>query len=205
MKTDLLLTSHPKAQTRALEILRRGGLVDFPTDTVYGVAAELFSTQAIQKLFEAKGRDASKAVPVLVGEVEQLGRVSPGLGAMAYRLAQRFWPGPLTLVVPRNSELPEVLSPGPTVGVRMPNHPFALDLLSASGPLATTSANLSGGPNPLTARDALAQLDGRVDLVLDGGPCPGGMPSTVVDCTGQEPVVLRPGPISLDDLLKALT
>ena len=205
MDTQTLLMTDSNAAVRAMEIIQQGGLVVFPTDTVYGVAADVFSSAAIERLFDAKGRDASKAIPVLVGAPEQLDQVSPGLGEMAYRFARRFWPGPLTLVVPRNPDLPQVLSPGPTVGVRMPDHGFVLNLLRSVGPLATTSANRSGGPNPLSAQNALVQLDGRVELVIDGGPCPGGLPSTVVDCTGQEPVILRPGPISLEDLLSTLS
>ncbi|HVN53228.1 MAG TPA: L-threonylcarbamoyladenylate synthase [Anaerolineaceae bacterium] len=194
----------PTAKDRAIKTIRQGGLVVFPTDTVYGVAADVRSSAAIERLFEAKGRDASKAIPVLLGAPEQLDQVSPGAGEMAYRLARFFWPGPLTLVIPRNEDLPQVLSPGPTVGVRMPDHEFTLSLLRSVGPLATTSANRSSEPNPLTAQDALEQLKGRVELVIDGGPCPGGLPSTVVDCTGEEPVILRPGPISLEDLLSSL-
>jgi L-threonylcarbamoyladenylate synthase len=204
MKTRILSIDDPQAQSIAAAVIRQGGLVVIPTDTIYGVAADLFSSEAVEKLFEAKGRDASKAIPVLLGEVAQLDRVSPGLGEMAYRLAQRFWPGALTLVVSRNPDLPAVLSPGPTVGVRMPDHAFALEFLKAVGPLAVTSANLSGGPNPLTAQDVLAQLEGRVDLVLDGGLCAGGQASSVVDCTGEEPVILRQGPITLEDLRSAL-
>ena len=127
-------------------------------------------------------------------------QVTQAIPAVARRLAERFWPGPLTLVVARHPALPAILSPLPTVGVRMPDHPTALALLRQSGPLATTSANLSGGPNPLTAQEVLAQLDGRVDLIIDGGRCPGGVPSTVVDCTAGELKILRQGPITLEEL-----
>jgi L-threonylcarbamoyladenylate synthase len=200
MNTLVLPASDPSVITRALEVLRSDGLVVFPTDTVYGVAAGAFSERGIDRLYEAKGREAAKAIPVLLGSPDQLGQVAVNLPPYARRLAARFWPGAMTLVVPRHPGLPPNLSQTPTVGVRMPDHPLALALLRLSGPLATTSANLSGGPNPLTAQDALAQLDGRVDLVIDGGACPGGLPSTVVDATQPNLVILRQGPISLVDL-----
>jgi L-threonylcarbamoyladenylate synthase len=201
MKTLILASDHPEALLQAEQILQQGGLVAFPTDTVYGLAAAAFSAAGIDRLFAAKGRAADKAIAVLVGNFEQLDLISVGLDELAHQLARRFWPGALTLVVPRQPGLPDNLSPLPTIGVRMPDHPLALALLNRSGPLATTSANLSGGANPLTAADVMAQLDGRIDLVIDGGPVTGGKPSTVVDCTGPEIKLLRAGPVSLDGLL----
>ena len=183
MSTTLLLTSDPTAISRALEILASGGLVAFPTDTVYGVAAGVNNAQGIDRLYEAKARSANKAIAVLVGEIEQLEQLTTGLTQSAQRLAERFWPGALTLVVPKHPSLPENLSPLPTVGVRMPDHAFARALLRAAGPLATSSANISGETNTLTAQQVLEQLEGRIELVLDGGAAPGGVPSTVVDCT----------------------
>jgi L-threonylcarbamoyladenylate synthase len=200
METLVLPSDHPEALPLAERILQQGGLVAFPTDTVYGLAATAFSASGIDRLFAAKGRAADKAIAVLVGNLEQLDLVAAGLTELAYQLARRFWPGALTLVVPRHPGLPDNLSPLPTIGVRMPNHPLALALLNRSGPLATTSANLSGGTNPLSAADVMAQLDGRIDLVIDGGLVPGGKPSTVVDCTGPEIRLLRAGPINLDNL-----
>jgi L-threonylcarbamoyladenylate synthase len=205
MKTILLPSTHPDALFLALEIVKRGGVVAFPTDTVYGIGVSVYMGESIEKLFVAKGRGENKAIPVLVGEVAHLSQVTRSINDLAWRLARHFWPGPLTLIVPRHPALPASLSPLPTVGVRMPDHPFTLGLLKRSGPLATTSANLSGASNPLTAQDVLAQLDGRIDLVLDGGVCPGGVPSTIVDCTGKELKILRQGPISLDDLQAALS
>jgi L-threonylcarbamoyladenylate synthase len=189
---------------RAVELLRAGELVAFPTDTVYGVAGDVLNLQAIERLYVVKGRDSGKAIPVLLGNVDQLAQVTPGMGGIAEQLAGRFWPGPLTLVVPRHPRLPENLSLGPTLGVRMPNHPVALALLRRAGPLAVTSANLSGGANTTTAEEVLAQLGGRIPLILDGGRTPGGQPSTVVDCTGPEPAVLRKGPLSAEEILAAL-
>jgi L-threonylcarbamoyladenylate synthase len=204
MKTILLPADDPATLPTALRIIRQGGVVAFPTDTVYGIGVDVFSAESIEKLFVAKGRDAAKAIPVLIGEPTHLTRITASVGEMALRLAQHFWPGPLTLVVSRHTALPDVLSPLPTVGVRMPDHPVALQLLRQSGPLATTSANLSGGPDPTTAKDVLSQLEGRIDLVIDGGVCPGGVPSTVVDCTAPDLRILRLGPLSLDDLQQAL-
>jgi len=152
-------------------------------------------------LFAAKGRDFNKAIAVLVGSVEALPAIfdmQSGRVELAMRLAAHFWPGALTLVAARAADLPEILSPLPTVGVRMPNHAWALALLHQVGPLATTSANRSGAANPLSAEDVLAQLDGRVDLVVDGGPSAIGLPSTVVDCTGVEPKILRQGAIAAE-------
>jgi L-threonylcarbamoyladenylate synthase len=201
MITETLSTDHPEALSRALEILQNHGLVAFPTDTVYGLAAATFSTAAIEMLYEAKSREAVKAIAVLVGDLDQLSLLTSGLTDSARRLAERFWPGALTLVVPKHAMLPENLSVYPTVGVRMPNHPFALALLRKVGPLATTSANLSGGANASTPEEVLAQLNGRFHLLLDGGTCPGGVPSTVVDCTQTPPVILRQGAVSAQDIL----
>ncbi len=204
MQTKTLQSSHPGAIAEALQIIHRGGLVAFPTDTVYGLACDPFSAAAIDRLFDAKIRSSNKALPVLLGSLEQLPLLTSGLTSSAAILAQKFWPGALTLVVPRHPDLPENLSPYPTVGVRMPDLAFTLDLLRAAGPLATSSANLSGGSNPLSAEDVLNQLGGRIDLLLDGGTCPGGVPSTVVDCTQARATILREGDLSEERILDAL-
>jgi L-threonylcarbamoyladenylate synthase len=205
MKTLLISASDPESILLALQVIKKGGVVAFPTDTVYGIGASAFSAEGIGKLFLVKGRDAAKAIPVLIGDSGQLDLVTASINLMSLQLAEYFWPGPLTLVVARHPALPEVLSPLPTIGVRMPDHPVALALLCQSGPLATTSANLSGGPNPSTAQEVMAQLDGRIDLIIDGGICPGGIPSTVLDCTSSELHILRQGPLSLEDLKRALS
>ena len=184
--------------------MKEGRLVAFPTDTVYGVAALAFDPAGIDQLYVVKGRDPAKAIAILLGSPDDLFKVTAEMNPMARRLARRFWPGSLTLVVPGHPALPANLSPLPTIGVRMPDHPTALALLKLAGPLATTSANLSGEPNANTAQEALSQLGGRIALILDGGRTPGGAPSTVVDCTGSDPVILRNGPISRKDLQQAL-
>jgi len=196
LKTEIVSTQSPDAIALALSVLEAGGLVVLPTDTVYGLAALLGNANAIARIYQAKERSENKAIAVLVGDLEQVDLIASELTPVARRLAQAFWPGALTLVVPRRPDLPENLSLLPTVGVRMPDHDFARALLRRAGPLATTSANLSGGPNPRTAQEVLAQLDGRIELVLDGGEAPGGVPSTVVDCTGPAISILREGAIS---------
>jgi L-threonylcarbamoyladenylate synthase len=203
METLLLPTFDPISFDQALETLRRGELVAFPTDTVYGVGVLAFDEQAIEQLYIAKIRDPAKAIAVLIGSPAALAQVAGEMGPLAQRLAQRFWPGPLTLVVPRHPGLPGNLSPQATIGVRMPDHPAALTLLNRAGPLAVTSANLSGAASTQTAQEVYEQLQGRIPLILDGGRTPGGLPSTVVDCTGSQPRILREGPISLQDLLAA--
>lgn len=202
MKTEVILTNNPDAIERAAAVLRSGGLVAFPTDTVYGLAALPFESAGILRIYEAKGRDATKAIPILVGKLEQLQKVALELTPAAQRLALRYWPGALTIVVSKHPALPAELSALPTVGVRMPDHPFALALLRAVGPLAVTSANLSGGENPRNAQDVLTQLDGRIELILDGGETPVGVPSTVVECTTPQARILRQGAISSEDILR---
>lgn len=204
IETRMFSSQETQALEKTEELLRAGGLVAFPTDTVYGLGAMLFDAQAIEQLYIVKGRDAAKAIAVLVGDEGGLAQVAKALGAVAARLARRFWPGPLTLVVAAHPALPANLSPLPTVGVRMPDHPVALVLLRRTGPLAVTSANLSGEPSATTAEEVFAQLNRRIPLILDGGKTPGGLPSTVVDCTGSELVILRPGPISWQQMMDAI-
>lgn len=194
----------PDAVQQSLQVLSAGGLVAFPTDTVYGLAALVFNAQAIDLLFQAKERQVEKAIPVLLASPADLEKVTLGMPDHARILADHFWPGPLTLVVPRHPNLPENLSILPTIGVRMPNHPIALAILRASGPLAVTSANQSGLPSPTNAAQVWEQLNGRIDLIVDGGDTYGGVPSTVVDCTGPIPTILRAGPLSRADLAQAL-
>ena len=200
MKTRLLIAGDEDALTEVVQVLQQDELAAFPTDTVYGVAALVFRPLAIQKLYHAKLRDLSKAIPILIGDPQDLDLVAIKVSPSANRLAARFWPGALTLVVPRHPALPEQLSPYPTIGVRMPNHAVALALLRRSGPLAVTSANISGAANANTAQEVMNQLGGRIACVLDGGQTTGGLPSTVVDCSGPEPVILRCGPITVDML-----
>ncbi len=204
MDTEVISAAEPGTIDRALEILRAGGIVAFPTDTVYGVGALAFNDHAVRSIYTAKNRDMEKAIPVLLADSAALEMVTDEVPPMARRLAEQFWPGAITLVVKKNGRLPESVSASPTVGVRVPDHAVARRLLQAAGPMAVTSANASGKPSPSTAAEVKAQLDGRLPLILDGGRTPGGVPSTVVDCTGSDPVILRRGPISLDEILRAL-
>ena len=192
------------AISRALEILKAGRLVAFPTDTVYGVGALAFDRKAVESIYAAKDRPIEKAIPVLIGDPDDLEKVGIHIPASAYKLASRFWPGPLTILVPKRADLPESVSATSTVGVRVPDHVVARALLRAAGPMAVTSANISGRQSPVSAEEVYEQLDGRIDLILNGGKTPGGVPSTLVDCTASELKVLREGPISLEDLLSAL-
>jgi L-threonylcarbamoyladenylate synthase len=203
-ETQIIRADHPQVIRQALQILKMGGLVAFPTDTVYGVGALAFDGEAVESIYAAKDRSVEKAIPVLIGDVDDLQKVASQIPDMARKLASRFWPGPLTLVVPKKPELPEAVSSTDTVAVRIPDHDVARALLRAAGPMAVTSANISGKANPSTANEVFSQLGRRIPLIMDGGVTPGGMPSTLVDCTGEEPVILREGPVTLDELVFAL-
>ncbi|MCX6053930.1 MAG: L-threonylcarbamoyladenylate synthase [Chloroflexi bacterium] len=204
MHTLILPADNPNAIETALSLLKEGEILAFPTDTVYGLGSNAFHAPGIIKLFEAKGRDSNKAIAVLIGSLEQARLLTDGMTEIALRLSEAFWPGGLTLIVPRKSSLPELISTTNCVGIRIPNHPVALELLRSFGPLATTSANLSGKNNPQNAQDVFKQLNTRIPLILDGGNCPGGIPSTVVDCSRGEPVILREGAISNEAIQKVL-
>ena len=204
MKTEIISASLSEAIARALQILQAGGLVAFPTDTVYGVGALALDGKAVESIYNAKDRPVEKAIPVLIGDLEDLEKVGSDIPDAAHRLASRFWPGPLTIVVPKRSDLPEAVSATATVGVRVPDHEVARALLRAAGPLAVTSANISGMQSPVTAQEVYEQLAGRIELILDGGQTPGGVPSTLVDCTTSAIKILREGPISLEELISAL-
>jgi L-threonylcarbamoyladenylate synthase len=204
MQTKIIPIDHPDAISQAIQVLSDGELLAFPTDTVYGLGAVIHNPDSIEGLYLTKERDRAKAIPVLLGKHSDLDSVAIKTSPEARRLAERFWPGPLTLVVPRHPSLPEVLSPYKTIGVRMPNHPSTLELLQRTGPLAVTSANLSGFPSTVTAQEVFEQLQGRIPLIIDGGRTPGGSPSTVVDCTSPQLVILRAGPLTEEDLLTVL-
>ena len=200
METIVLPASDPDAIPCALEVLEGGGLVAFPTDTVYGVGALAFDALAVESIYTAKDRPVEKAIPILLGGPEDLDKVTADIPPIAAKLAARLWPGALTLVVPKHPGLPDVVSAALTVGVRVPDHPVARALLRAAGPMAVTSANISGEASPKTAEEVDRQLNGRISLILDGGETPGGVPSTVVNCLGTEPVILREGPVTMKDI-----
>jgi L-threonylcarbamoyladenylate synthase len=189
----------PDVIRAAADVIRRGGLVAFPTETVYGLGANALDPAAVARIFEAKGRPATNPVIVHVSDVSEVLNVAANWPETAARLAERFWPGPLTLVVPKSEVVPAIVTAGgPTVAARCPNHPVARALVRAAGvPVAAPSANRSTELSPTRAEHVLKGLNGRIDLLLDGGPCPGGIESTVVDVTGAVPRVLRPGLVSV--------
>jgi L-threonylcarbamoyladenylate synthase len=204
MRTEIIKAGYPNAINHAVDVLKNGGLVAFPTDTVYGLAALPSSEEYVEGLFAAKGRNNSRAIAILIGNYSDLKKVVDHLDEIPERLAHRFWPGPLTIIVPKLAGLPETLSQDGTIGVRMPDHPVALALLRQIGPLAVSSANISGKENANSAEEVYRQLNGRVHLILDGGHSAGGVPSTVVRCTSAEMKILREGPISLEEITAAL-
>jgi L-threonylcarbamoyladenylate synthase len=204
LNTEILPASHPLLFQKALNVLKNGGLIAFPTDTVYGIGALAFDGEAVESIYAAKDRPLEKAIPVLFGDAADLEKVGITIPDTARKLATRFWPGPLTILVPKRVNLPEAVSATETVAVRVPDHEVARGLLRAAGPLAVTSANISGAQSPVTAQEVYEQLAGRIALIIDGGRTPGGVPSTLVDCTMPEPKILREGPISLQELYSAL-
>jgi L-threonylcarbamoyladenylate synthase len=197
-----LLPDDASGRAAALATLRGGGIVAMPTDTVYGLGVALDAPDGLQRLFAAKDRPLDRAIVLLVADLEQAAAV--GVFSPASRaLAERFWPGGLTLVLAQASGagLPDVLTGGSaTIGVRIPDHDCPRELARALGPLPVTSANLSGRTPASDASGVLAQLASRIDLVLDGGPARGGVASTVVDCSGETPKVLREGAIRASEI-----
>lgn len=191
---------------RAARILRRGGLVAFPTETVYGLGANALDARAVRRIFKVKGRPLRNPLIVHVASIKQASTLVSRLPEEAKRLMRRFWPGPLTIVLPKSVRVPSVTTAGlATVAIRMPNHPLALRLLRrANVPVAAPSANRSGGPSPTTAQHVLEDLGDRVDYVLDGGPTKLGLESTVVDLSRWPPVLLRPGAITAEQLSRVL-
>lgn len=204
MKTVILPASDEAIQ-QALKILADGGLVAFPTDTVYGVGSLAFDGKAVESIYAAKDRPIEKAIPVLISEAAEMEKVGTNTPDIAHQLAARFWPGPLTCLIPKKPTLPESVSATSTVGVRVPDHEVARALLRAAGPMAVTSANVSGQSSPSTAEEVFTQLAGRIELIIDGGKTPGGIPSTVVDCTSDDLKILREGPISLQEIRRKLS
>ncbi len=203
--TEWMAVDDPGAAARAAEVIGRGGLVVLPTDTVYGVAADVWQPEAVAALYAVKRRPPERAIPVLLADEEDIARVAGSVPEMARRLAAALWPGPLTIVVPKRPDVPEIVSALSTVGVRIPDHDAARAVIRAcGGALAVTSANRSGQPSPLTAREAASALGEGVALVLDGGTCAGGQPSTVVDVGGGELRIVRPGPLDEAALRRAV-
>lgn len=205
MKT-LRLTDAPEDLARAAELLRRGGLVAFPTETVYGLGANGLDAAAAAGIYRAKGRPSDNPLILHIADEAMLERIVQTPPEAARKLMRSFWPGPLTLILRRRDCVPDdVCGALPTVGVRMPDHAAARALLrGADLPIAAPSANVSGRPSPTTAAMVLADLDGKIDAVVDGGPCAFGLESTIVDCSARTLTVLRPGAITLEMLEAAV-
>jgi L-threonylcarbamoyladenylate synthase len=206
MKTKVLRADDPASLHRAVELLQQGAVIAVPTDTVYGVAADSANENAIDELFRVKERPSSKAIMLLLGEASDLDAVAEGVTPMQRKLAEAFWPGGLTLVVKARAHLPTNLTAETgTIGTRLPNSSVVRDLVHLLGrPLAATSANLFGGANPRDVQDVLRDFDGRIPLILDGGPSPQSVASTVLDCTVEPPRVLREGAVSSAQIEQAL-
>lgn len=187
---------------RAAGIIRRGGLVAFPTETVYGLGANALDPEAVHRIFVAKGRPSTNPLIVHVADIEMAKSIATNWPAAADSLAQRFWPGPLTLVLTKRTHVPDLVTAGlPTVGIRVPAHPVALALIREAGvPVAAPSANRFTQLSPTTAEHVRAGLGDQVDFILDGGPCQVGIESTVLSLAGPSPILLRPGMIAKADL-----
>jgi L-threonylcarbamoyladenylate synthase len=196
--------SAPEAEPiqEAARVLCAGLLVAFPTETVYGLGANALDSQAVASIFEAKGRPASDPIIVHLHDLAQLPAVAINIPELVYELARKFWPGPLTCVLQRNANVPSSVSAGmSTVAVRMPSHPVAIALLRAANlPVAAPSANRFARPSATTAEHVLEDLDGRIDLILDGGGAVIGVESTIIDLTKDQPTILRPGGIPVETL-----
>ncbi|MDV3103114.1 L-threonylcarbamoyladenylate synthase [Thermococcus waiotapuensis] len=190
----------------AAGILKRGGLVAFPTETVYGLGADALNESATRRIFEAKGRPADNPLIVHIAEVEWLEKLAKEVPEKAWELAEKFWPGPLTIVLPARDTVPRTTTGGlDTVAVRMPAHPIALELIRLSDvPVAAPSANISGRPSPTSADHVIEDFYGKIDCIVDGGETPIGVESTVVDLTSEVPVLLRPGGLPVEELSKVL-
>jgi L-threonylcarbamoyladenylate synthase len=191
----------PDELEKAVDILRRGGVVVFPTDTVYGLGCDFSVHRSIERIYKIKGRSRDKALPVLIGSIDQVFELADYVPPVALSLAENFWPGALTLVLPPSSKVPNILSQNGGVALRWPDHPVPVALVNGLGrPIIGTSANLSGMPSALSADEAARQLGGKVDLILSMGPPPKGIESTVVDVRGEIPHVKREGAISRVEL-----
>ena len=199
--TTVISIDEKNAIRAAKKTVQNGGIIVIPTDTLYGIACDPRNIHALQNVYLAKERPALKAIPLLIGGMEQLRKVVRLIDPRVLRLAHAFWPGALTLVLEKQTDLPKELTPYSSVAVRMPDHPFTISLLQKSGPLAVTSANISGQANPRNLEGVLEQLDGRVDLILDGGVIQGGNGSTIVQCLEGDIRLLRGGPIPFDQVL----
>jgi len=200
--TSQLSSDIRKQVENCISILRRGGLVAYPTDTLYGLGASAALPEAVGRVYGVKERPRNMPLPLLLADIPGIIDVTDSIPEIALPLINNFFPGALTIVLPASASLPDIITAGgSTVAVRIPAHPVPVALIKGLGaPIVGTSANLSGRPSPLTAGEVNSQLGDKIDAVIDGGRCPGGKESTVVDVTGEAPVILREGAISPDEL-----
>jgi len=199
-----LRKSFEEALEKSVFILNKGGLIVFPTDTVYGLAAKFDEVDAIKRIYQVKGRDQTKALAVLIGNLEQIKIISPSISVNAAKLIKNFWPGALTIIFEKRKDLITPLSIDNSIGIRIPDDPFVQQLSKRVGPLATTSANRSGFPSTTKIDEVLEQIGDRIDLVVGGGECGGGIPSSVIDCRGEEIKILREGAIPKEEIYNKL-
>lgn len=202
MKTEVVSSDQLE---QAISFLKNGIPIAFPTETVYGLGASVFMSEAIERVFAIKGRPSDNPLIVHVSNLDEVELLAQDLPPSFFLLVNRFWPGPLTLVVRKNNSVPDAVSGGlSSIAIRMPSHIIAQQLIRGAGPLAAPSANLSGRPSPTSALDVLEDLDGKVPLIVDGGTCAIGIESTVLSLLGDRPVLLRPGMLSKEVLEEAL-
>ena len=194
-------TEKEEALKAAAEILLRGGVAAIPTDTVYGFAALVHDEKAIERLYRIKERSQNKSIAVLLGDAVQAHEVAHEFPAKARRLAEKYWPGALTIIIRKKAGLPADLTSNDLVGLRIPDHDFTRELIRRTGPLAVTSANISGEPPARSVADFAEELGPQLDIIIDGGPSRGGVPSSVINCDADPAVVLREGAIPGKDLM----
>ncbi|MDD5417634.1 MAG: L-threonylcarbamoyladenylate synthase [Candidatus Nanoarchaeia archaeon] len=205
METLVVKSSDKKGIKKASGLIKKGEVVAFPTETVYGLGADALNRKAVLKIFKAKKRPADNPLIVHIANEKQLGLLVEYIPESAYKLIKKFWPGPLTIILKKKKKVPSVTTGGlNTVAVRMPSNETALELIKKSNPLAAPSANLSGKASPTTAKHVYEDMKGRIPLIIDGGKTKIGIESTVVDLSSKKPVLLRPGKITAEQLIKIL-
>ncbi|MBN1644006.1 MAG: threonylcarbamoyl-AMP synthase [Dehalococcoidales bacterium] len=192
--------------SQAVSILKKGGVVAYPTDTVYGLGASMTHIPAVERIFKIKSRPRGMALPLLVADYAQIEKIVVSIPPSAERLISEFFPGALTIILPKSDIVPDIITAGnKTIAFRIPEHPVPLALIRGLGkPVVGTSANLSGQLSPLTAGEVKKQIGDKIDMLIDGGKCPGGIESTIVDLSGERPTIRRQGAITLEKLRKIL-
>jgi L-threonylcarbamoyladenylate synthase len=201
MQTERLDAEQPGAIKQAAEILKKGHIVAFPTDTLYGIGVDPFNPAAIERLYQVKGRAAEKGIPILLADTADLEKVTQNISTQAQALIEQYWPGPLTIIVPRHPRLPANISPNEGIAIRIPDHAVSRAFIRAvGGAVATSSANRSGEEPARDAAEAFQAMNGQIAAVLDGGRVQHGRASTVLDCMSDPPKLLREGPVTVKNL-----